>query len=329
MGARTYKGPQNQRRVDGSEVFDNLTPGTIAMEQTYPGIAERNKRALTGEWLDVFLYQQIRSGRRCSCWGSNQNPSKVCEVCYGTGLVGGFQKYGTAAWLLDATTPNLALNNIVLYSSREGPEVFGLAENAVSGEIYVPGDLQGNWGPLDTLITTAWPGEDGEIGFFVRTPAKPDWQPLRDSLIGKTVSHVCGVTSATTLFNTPQRFDIKVTMQRSSIQAETPLLEKLFLRIYRTSKEAAILRANRPRSTHANSLSELGILDEWTSERWWFNQLVPRSVSDLDWFCEIVRDIRWKALDTDFFAPQNFALSWDIAVRKIQNFERGMMRFPL
>lgn len=322
---KVYKGPFPQRRYDGSEVFDNLSPRTIAMLQTYPGMKERNKRAVDVEFVRLYFYQQLRAGRRCSCWGNNTNASAACEVCHGTGIVGGFLKYGCAQWMLDTTAPGLVLNNIdVLMTKQEGPHVFGLSEGATSGEILIHGDLQGNWGrpgdcpheegPVDLIDSHYWQDLDGQISFFIRTAANATWQPLtRKNLNG--------------LFQYPQRFDVRVTMERPSVEAQTPLFQHLFIRVFRTQQSACELKANRPRGTHAQSLAELGVLDEWTSERWWFTQEVPHP-TDLDWYLDINRNIRWKAVDTDQMAPQQVTLSWDVTVRKVQDFEQRIMRYP-
>ena len=325
LGAKVYKGPLPQRRYDGSEVFDNLSPRTIATLQTYPGMVQRNIRSVDAEHVALQFYQQLRSGRRCTCWGSNTNASGSCEVCYGTGIVGGFLKYGCAQWILDATAPNLTLNNIsILMTKQEGPHLFGLAEGAVSGEIIIPGDLQGNWGrpgacpreegPVDVIDSQFWEDKDGQISFFIRSPQFTAWRPL-------TKEHL------TTLLQYPQRFDVRITMQRPGVEAETPLLQHLMLRVFRTNKAATQMKANRPRGTHAQSLAELGVLDEWTSERWWFESRVP-NLTDLDWFLDINRNIRWKAVDTDKMAPQDVTLSWDVTVRKVQDFEQRILKYP-
>ena len=325
MPAKVYKGPQPQRRYDGSEVFDNLSPRTIATLQTYPGMIERNKRAIDAEFVPLQFYQQIRSGRRCSCWGSNTNPSAICEVCYGVGIVGGYSKFGCAQWVLDATAPDVTLNNIdVLMTKQEGPHLFGLSDGATSGEIFVPGDLQGNWGkpgvcpheegPVDVINSHYWQDEDGQISFFIRTPARTAWTPLNKEHLNSLLQY-------------PQRFDVRITMQRPGVNAATPLLQHLMLRVFKTNQAATRIQANRPRGTHAQSLAELGVLDEWTSERWWFTSQIP-APTDLDWFLDTNRNIRWKAVDTDQFAPQNTTLSWDLTVRKIQSFEQRIMKYP-
>lgn len=327
MTARSYKGPQAYREVDGSEVFDNLSPRTIAELQTYPGMQERNIRAVDAEHVALLFYQQLRAGRRCSCWGKNENPSKVCEVCYGVGIVGGYQKFGTRQWVLDTTAPRLALNNVEVFVTKgEGPTVFGLAEGATQGEILTKGDFQGNWGqahtstcppgegPIDAVHSHFWSEADGDISLFIKTLAATTWVPLtKDNL--------------NNLFTAPQLFDVKIELRRPSVEAQTPLFQHLMLRVFRTGSAATLLKANRPRGTHAQALSELGVSDEWSTERWWFNQTVP-TLTDLDWFLDIARDIRWKAIDTDHMAPQNRSLSWDVSVRKVQDYEQPILNYP-
>lgn len=325
MSSKVYRGPRPPRRYDGSEVFDNLSPRTIAELQTYPGMVQRHIRAVDVEHVQVQFYQQLRAGRRCSCWGSNTHASGSCEVCYGIGIVGGYAKYGCAQWVLDATAPHMTLSNIdVLLTKQEGPHVFGLTEGATSGEILIPGDLQGNWGqpglcppeegPVDVIDSHHWEEDDGKISFFIRTPAQTTWQRLDKEHLNNLLIY-------------PQRFDVRITFDRPSVNAPSPLLQHLMIRVFRTDVAATRLKANRPRGTHAQSLAELGVLDEWTSERWWFESQVP-NLTDLDWFLDVARDIRWKAVDTDKMAPQNVTLSWDVTVRKVQSFEQRIMKYP-
>lgn len=316
MTTRDYKGPETAPRYDGSEVFDNLTPGTIAQLQTYPAFYRRNQQILNGEWVALSYFQRITSGRRCSCWGNNTSPSGKCRVCYKTGVVGGYQKYGTKQWILDGTTPNLILNNVQLSpTTQEGPLIFELADNALTGDIVVTGSFDGCWGPLDVFDPLWWNG-DGEIGAFIKTPAQTAWIPLSEA-------------SLENLFSTPQRFDIKLTLKRPNINVtEPPLVSKLVMRIQRTDTDHTLVKANRPRGTHTLALSELGVLEEWTSERWWLDSSEVANLTSEDWFYDRNNDVKWKVVDTDKFAPQNYLLSWDATVTKVQDFE-PISAFPV
>lgn len=315
MTSRPYKGPTTAPRYDGSEVFENLTPGTIAQNQTYPAFERRNWRILEGEWVNLSYFQKIASGRRCSCWGNNTSPSGKCRICYKTGIVGGWNKLGTKSWILDPTTADMKLTGIQLVpTEQEGPMVFELADEATYGEIVVTGDFEGCWGPLDLFESLHWAG-DGEIHHYIKTPAQTAWIVLTEA-------------NLESLLSTPQRFDIKITMRRPNVNVpEPPLVSKLLIRIHRTSDDTTLVKANRPRGTHALALTELGTLEEWTTLRHWFDSTLSNITSD-DWFWERQNDIRWKAVDVERFAPQNYLLSTDVTLRKVQDFE-PISAFPI
>lgn len=312
VSSKSYKGPQTVPRYDGSEVFENLTPGTIAMLQTYPAMKRRFQKILDGEWVATSYFQPLASGRQCSCWGTNSSPSGACRVCYKTGIVGGYSKYGTDAWVLDATHPELKMSNLKLLTAKEGPVLFGLDDQATKGELIVTGWFSGS-GSIDVLESLLWE-ETGRISISIRTPAATTWLEARTATVDS-------------LLATPQRFDIRVTFDRPSLSAATPLFAKLLIRRHLNDTDSTEVKANRPRGTHAMALTDIGVLDEWTSERWWLDATLQNLTSN-DWFYDRANAVRWKIVDTEKFAPQNYLLSWDATVRKVQDFE-PIIFFPV
>lgn len=318
MASKTYRNKEPQRRIDGSDVFNQAPHWTILdhhMLQTYPAYREREKTALKGEYVDTSYYQAIYSGRRCSCWGTNTAAAKNCRICYGRGIVGGWLKYGTEQWILDATTPDLTMTNVQMNTAAEGPLIFSLTEEADYGEIEAPGTFNGCAGAVDMIDLIQWDEEGKNVAWYIQTVAAPDWIPLtRDNvyrLLGKQ----------------PQIFRVKATLRRPSTHADSPLIAKCHLRIHRTKDDETRIRINRPRMTHQMTLAELGVTDDWATQRWWLDATLP-NVTDQDWFYERTRQIRWKVTDTDKMAPQNYLLAWDITLRKTQDWE-GIGSFPL
>jgi len=316
VSTKPYKGVKTPRRFDGAEPLRDLTPGAIANEQTFPAIRHRNEISLMGEWVSCSYFQKVASGRRCSCWGANSAPAENCKVCYQTGIVGGWNKVGTAQWVLDPTLPNVQLLNIKPYVLQDGPTVWGLADGALTGSIEVTGSFEGAWGAWDAWDGLHWAG-NGTVAHHIKTPASTAWLPLT-------------TTNLVNLFSTPQLFTVRVTLTRPSTglqYAEEPIFSKLALRVHRTEVDSTEVRCNRPRGTHALALTEMGLLDEWTSERSWWDSTLP-SLGSEDWFYDRGRAVRWKVVDVDMLAPNNYLLSWDVTARKVQAFE-PMANFPL
>lgn len=84
MSGRSYRNKEPTRRFDGSDVFrqPHFWLSDLHATQTYPAIEERAKTSHTVEWCDVWFYQRIASGRRCSCHALGATPYMACPVCF-------------------------------------------------------------------------------------------------------------------------------------------------------------------------------------------------------------------------------------------------------
>ena len=67
----------------------------LVQEQLVPRIKSMSANAVTVDRRDFYYYKRKRTGRRCSCYATDTSPDNQCQICYGKGIVGGFEKYGT------------------------------------------------------------------------------------------------------------------------------------------------------------------------------------------------------------------------------------------
>ena len=73
-GSRSYGDPSSQ----ATHFFHQL-----AKEQLIPQIANRTRNAIDVDRREVFYYQRLRSGRRCSCFdGGETTPQAGCPICF-------------------------------------------------------------------------------------------------------------------------------------------------------------------------------------------------------------------------------------------------------
>lgn len=84
----------------------------IIKEQLAPRIAQKSANAVLSDRRAFFYYKRKNNGRRCSCFGQETNPDSDCSVCYGTGYVGGYDKYGTHTEMVDYTKPYVFASGI-------------------------------------------------------------------------------------------------------------------------------------------------------------------------------------------------------------------------
>jgi hypothetical protein len=297
-----------------------LSVGEIAASHTYPAVRRRNDQSLNSNWIETNYYQRVTAGRRCSCWGPNTSPSGSCRICWGTGVVGGWTKYGTAHWVLDTTTQNTMLTNITpsFDPDASGPSYFVLDDTAVTGVIETRGSWGGAYGPLDVIDALHWE-TTGSIKYLIRLYGSSSWKSLTEDNVND-------------LFSQPAVFDVRVEVSRPTTLSDSPIVGRLLLRILRTPDAETVVRANKPKNTHAMALSELGVIDEWASERWWLNHTLQNITSE-DWFYDLGRQYRWKIVDVEKLAPTvdshtEYLISWDASVRKVQE-DEPIAEFPL
>lgn len=77
-----------------------------------PRIQSHSFGAATVDRREFFYYKRKHTGRRCSCFTEETSAHDLCPICIGTGIVAGYEKYGTWTEILDFTTPNLLLVNV-------------------------------------------------------------------------------------------------------------------------------------------------------------------------------------------------------------------------
>jgi len=79
--------------------------------QLGPRAQTLSRNSVLSDRREFYYYTRKRTGRRCSCFDKENSPDSQCPICLGTGIVGGFEKFGTATEVLDFTSPNLIMVN--------------------------------------------------------------------------------------------------------------------------------------------------------------------------------------------------------------------------
>lgn len=109
----------------------------IVRDQLAPRIAQKSANATLSDRREFFYYKRKQNGRRCSCFKLESNPDSDCRICYGTGYVGGFDKFGTQQEILDSTLPYVVAINVRLdFDNVTG--FIGRTGGYVEAEINIP-----------------------------------------------------------------------------------------------------------------------------------------------------------------------------------------------
>lgn len=112
----------------------------IIRDQLAPRIQTKSANAALSDRRYFFYYRRKRTGRRCGCYLTETSPENQCPICIGTGVVGGYDKFGTITEILDYTTPNLIMVNVEPnYAEDTRPVYLKLMDGKQSG--YAEGIL--------------------------------------------------------------------------------------------------------------------------------------------------------------------------------------------
>lgn len=301
MATRSYKPTGKKAPItDGSQILE-VHAHKIATEQLIPRIEQRNRRAVETVPIHIYFYQAMRAGRRCSCFDVETSPDGMCRACFGTGIVGGYQKYGTTTEVVDITYPNLRTSNIIpQWKLRRKPTPFVLIDGARYGSIEARVPLTTNIGEIDAVSSDFWIEPGTDMKAYVRAPSDSEWILL-------------------TRANTQQRLhnpwiDLKVEMWRESPKTTSPFLKSIYLRYKNVTNN--VIKANIPRVGKSDMLEAIGVFDNWQMQTFWLDSTL-KSITTEDFFASVEGNSRWKVFEAKEFAPHGQLTSWDIEAKVI------------
>jgi len=313
MSSRLYRPRRDDRVAVGQDVLRQHAR-SIATGQLLPRIAKQNQIAVETIQTAMWFYSKIPagSGRRCSCFDVEVSPNSSCRCCWGTGVVGGYEKYGTNLEILDVTHPSIRAFNIIPdYSKRSRPRQFVLIGGARRGHLISRMQLKPNIGEVDHIFALREVPGGTTITAFLRAPVDPEWVVFTTEALEQRLMNPW--------------IDIKIELERASIAAPSPRFGMLFCR-YNRLVDRAIL-ANIPRTRKSNMLQEFGVIDDWQEQQFWTDNTL-RSITTEDWIASIDENTRWKINGVNDFSPEGKLLSWDLDTRLIQSYEAASL-FPL
>lgn len=297
--------PRDDHVVHGTEVLDDKAK-EVSLTQLIPRIAANNRKANETVPTELFFFQKIRAGRRCSCFTVEESPNSLCRACFGQGIVGGFSKFGTALEVIDVSRPGVRTSNVIPdFSTKTKPFHFALIEGAKFGfiEVDVPIGTP-NPGRLDDYFMQSVVKEGGTLRTFIQSPA--DQSPVEFSETALQQRLV----NSTIMF--------RVEFSRLSVLTPSPRLGSIHVRYNRIENLTVI--GNVPRTAKSVMLDELGVFDDWQPQHFWLDNRI-KSITTEDFFVQVDGGVRWKVNSVQHFDPAGNLLSWDLDTRLIQDHE--------
>ena len=289
----------------------------LSKEQLIPQIANRTKNAIAVDRREVFLYQRLREGRRCSCFANGEtSPHSLCPICHATGFVGGFLKWGTDLYIFDPTQKWVGVNATI--SPLLGiPPWFTLEAGSTHGYVeWVMKLRRSHYFGLDSSWFDYRRGE-GQIEFLFKLEGHdPSFIIFSEiALKERILIAECG------------QFRFKVIMSRTVPDDQSPLFQQFWFRAL-TESQNPVLFVDIPRRQESNVLAEYGALEIFNQIQFAFASDQIQRINLEDMILKLEDMTRWKVIEQSPNDPLNILTSIDIQARKVFK-DEAMMRVLL
>jgi len=306
LTTRMYR-PRDDSIKDKMEITQGHA-AQITKELLLPQIVERNHSANAVIPVPFFFFQRLPHGRRCSCWGVNDSPIGDCTVCFGQGIVGGFEKMGCATTVMDVTHPKVrTLNLLPDFAAQSSPPRFKLINTAVYGiletEIAIPQPNEG----LDLLWVRMFEASGNSVELYCKTPSESSYVSFsRDAIIARITSPL---------------LHIKAILRRVNPEVALPILEQIRLRVRLIPEDQLAIMVDIPREEESYTLEDYGLIDSFTTINFWTDNRIKRLTTE-DFFQSMKSRRRFKPISIIPNDPAGIILGWDAQCRYVQSWEQ-------
>ena len=288
---------------------------TLAQELA-PNIAEKASVALSVDVYNFYFFQRIKVGRRCSCSTVETSPDGKCEVCWGTGAVGGYEKHGFKTEVVDVTFPNLVTVNVLPdYVNQLRPTPFTLTPGATRGYVEAKIPILHNLGILDYMELVTYRPPATSVSAYIRTWAESDFVLMTREAVQARLSS--------------KELIVRFTLSRQNPDAELPRVSHFRLR-YKMKADPRI-RADIPKRSESIILAEMGITDNYSP----ITMVLDRTLKMIDvsdFFVLLDENsrttYRFKVTEVTPFKPYEYLIGWELTARYAYSHENYSI-FPV
>lgn len=305
MGTRYINPGRIEDRVDTVTDIIGDTAQQQVREVFAPRIAKLSRNALNVMPFPFEFFQRVRTGRRCSCFGVEDDAAAQCPNCYGSCIVGGYVKRGTRLWVLDVTSNNVrAINVAPDYRRLTRPVGFSLVETAVYGYLETEIEIGQNLGIVDALDVYATVKPNSFVEPYVKSTSDPDWVPMTPEALQRRLGH--------------RRLGLRIVFRRQSPTDAIPSLASV--RVSYAVLPNSTVRVDIPRITESRTLEDFGIYESFSSQTFFLDGEV-KNITTEDFFYSVVDGTRWKCIEVKSNVIAGTNTSWDLVCRLLQTFE--------
>jgi len=294
---QVYK-PNRQTAVTSTDTLVS-TVNQVAQEVYVPAIRQKSQNALQVDKIPVQFYQEIRTGRLCSCFKKEYDaPETSCLVCFGSGRVGGYNLYGHTLEVIDATKENLSMVNVQV-NDEVWPWRFELIEDTLEGYVDAVINVPSI---LDVTVLKLF-STGNYFRTFVRKSSDTAWHRLTRSAI-------------LSLAAVESTLVVRVILSRKTTADATPTFTHFYIRYQLLDKT---LYADMPKLEGLHVADNFALEGLQTSEAFFSADLPIITINDF--FKDTRRNVLWKVTGVTKNDPLGVVTSWDVHVRSIESFE--------
>jgi hypothetical protein len=288
-----------------SSLLKKDDPHIIARDQLIPRIKQKNRQAVKVDRVGFYYYQRKQAGRRCSCFTIEDSPDGLCQACFGTGLTGGFDKFGTVTEILDTTKPQIRCVNVKPdFDMSTRPVMFRLDPTATAGYVEADFEIRPSIYTVDALQVIATIPEYTEVKAYVKASLESLFVPLTKASLEARLIY--------------PSITIRVDLKRTDPSKPLPILSHLMFR-YKLIEDLRVYLDIAPR-TESITLAEFGIFDSFTSITAWVPDQVKRTTTE-DFWKRLDDGTLWKNIESKPNKPLLEITSHDLVLRLCQRFE--------
>lgn len=300
-------------RNDAPSQTDYLedVPHQIAKDFFIPMIQAKSSNAVKVDRHDFFYYQKKRSGRRCSCFTTETSPDGMCQICYGFGIVGAYDKYGCRTEIIDTTRMNVNMVNVYPnYEKGIRPVMFSLDKGATEGYLETRIDTLANVRQLD-LFQLIKPKQRGLVSLKVRSINELNFVDGTEGNINARLG---------------DNLIVRVVLSRKNMAIQPPDFSHLFFR-YKLLNEN-IIYGDQPRADESVALSEFGLYENYQTMSFFFDHTIEVLTTE-DMVVRLDDMRRFKLINVKKNKPLNILTSTDVNARYLIPGVDSLIRFPL
>mgnify|MGYP000857584576 CR=1 FL=1 len=269
------------------------------------------------------LYTRMVNGRRCSCFrGVSQEPKGDCPICFGQGIVGGFEKFGTRLEVVDPSRLCTCVNVFPDVANINLPPMFRLNDDSLSGFVICDVDIGYNIGEVDYF--NCYSGLTSNLSHVVAY-VKPYGTQDTSYVEVKDYKQI-----ETLLASGIRKITFKITLSRNHLEVVSPCFSHLYLRYRTRSKQQGILKGDIPPVQNSSLFDPNGgSQNSFTSLSIVVDPAVFSNYTTDDFFYEFEKELKWKIFEVEKKRQVGSLTQIALQASLIQDYETGYMKVPI